>query len=309
MTRILIAGDTHGNLNHVRYLIGMAAERGIRIVFVVGDFGAWEHTPGGVKFFDDVDEEAETGGSVTVYFLAGNHDNRALVERMYGERVDDEGFLICRPRVRYAGFGHRWTWDRVRFLAFGGAYSVDKELRLEWEQQLYQKLLRKRLMGSHVDPDTAHGHYWFPEEEASIREVERMLNDPTRVDVLLTHDKPDGSVPPGWTYKQPVECYRNQRRIQQIAELVTPTLLVHGHLHFPYEQDVPQSAELMSMRVIGLDCDQPGFHPRYNPLDSWMVLDLDPFDVGEQFPPTERAESRRGWSSLGSPVALDYPLV
>jgi predicted phosphodiesterase len=303
--RILLAGDTHGNIKHVRYLIRMAAQRGISIVFVVGDFGAWEHAAKGVRFFDDVDGAAKAAG-VTVFFLDGNHDKTSLVLEKYGDCVDSEGFLICRPNLRYAPRGHRWTWGSKRFLAFGGAYSVDKFMRLDEEHQAHKLALELRNSGLRYVNVDASGTLWFPEEEASDEEFERVLRDRTRVDVLLTHDKPDGSTPPGWTYKQPVECYRNQVRIQQIADLVTPTLLVHGHLHYPYEQDVRLAPSGATMRVIGLDCDQPMFHPDYDPMDSWVVLDLDLFDVSASYPEASVGGPRRLWSGLSSAIGGPY---
>ena len=41
--RILLAGDTHGNTTHVRYLIDVAVDQGCDRIFQLGDFGAWEH--------------------------------------------------------------------------------------------------------------------------------------------------------------------------------------------------------------------------------------------------------------------------
>jgi len=272
--RILLAGDTHRNPHHLLYLLGIAVDEGVTIVFVVGDFGALEHTSKGAEFFETTQHYAQQCG-ITVYFLDGNHDKTSLVIERYADRLDEEGFLICRPRVRYAPRGHRWSWGGVRFMAFGGAYSVDKMLRLEWEHRERKRRMERVVKyGSTVNPDTS-GMHWFPEEQATEQDVQRILAaDSSPIDVLLTHDKPNGATPPGWTYNQPDECYPNQERIQRLAEALRPKLLVHGHLHYPYQQLVPIGGAAR-MQVIGLDCDGPSFYPHYDPTNSWMVLDLD----------------------------------
>jgi len=73
--RLLVAGDTHGNLGHCRYL-------------------------------------TET---------AGRHGIDTVVQR-YGERRNDEGFVVVRDALRYAPRGRRWTWHDTRFIALGGAH-------------------------------------------------------------------------------------------------------------------------------------------------------------------------------------------
>ncbi len=277
---ILFAGDTHGNILHVQYLIREAHDQGIPVVFIVGDFGAYEHTARGRLFFHEVNEFAEVY-DVTVYFLDGNHDKSSLVLSLYGDRPDDEGFLVCRPRLRYAPRGHRWSWGGVRFMAFGGAYSVDKFTRLQWEHDEKKKREAHVKLGSTINPDTK-GLHWFPEEQATDQDVDRILAaDSTPVDILLTHDKPDGTRPPGWTYNQPPECYPNQKRIQRLAEALQPRLLVHGHLHYPYEQ-VIKIGRRARMHVIGLDCDGPSFYPNYTPTASWVALGLDAYRHAKQ---------------------------
>jgi predicted phosphodiesterase len=288
-TDLLLAGDTHGNTSHVRYLIDVAHRHGIDRIFQVGDFGAWEHVPDGRAFFDNVDKYARRRG-VTVYWLDGNHDKTSLILERYGNELDDEGFLRCRENVRYAPRGHRWTWGGVRFIALGGAYSVDKPWRVKEERAKAHALAEKAARyGSGKSTDTT-GTLWFPEEELTDAELAAALADPTPVDVMLTHDKPRAA-DPQWNRKDLAECWPNQDRIQAAVRALRPRLLVHGHLHYPYRDQIRSSGDAWTT-VIGLDADPAAAdHAGYDKADSWMVLDLAEVAQGAESA-KRRAEAR-----------------
>ncbi|MGW0663811.1 metallophosphoesterase family protein [Streptodolium elevatio] len=289
--RLLLAGDTHGNLGHVRRILGAAADRGIEHVFQLGDFGYWEHEHSGVRFLDSVHRAARDHG-VTVYFLDGNHDKSGLIHERYGDRPDAEGFLQVRGRIRYAPRGHTWTWDGVRFLAFGGARSVDKDERLKEEARRRQKAARKeghRIAAGRPPaevPDFA-GTLWFPEEEATDDDVRRIVAaasaagdtadasgtaDAAGIDVLLTHDKPRATRP-GTDRKDLAICHPNQVRVQRLIDALHPRLAAHGHLHYRYTATL--TGPLATTRVEGLAAD-PGASwglPGYKAPDSWLEVD------------------------------------
>jgi Icc-related predicted phosphoesterase len=253
--RIIVSGDWHGNTNHAYAMIDRAVAAGVPRIFQVGDFGAWEHMHSGISFFNDVAYHAEQNG-VTVYWLDGNHDKTSLVLKLYGDNRDDEGFLICRKNLRYAPRGHRWTWNGVRFMALGGAYSVDKQWRIERE-------IATR------SPESL----WFPEEEMNDNDLDTiLLTDSSPIDVLLTHDKPRASNP-GWNRKDYPECRPNQDRIQRAVTVLQPKLLIHGHLHYRYTDQIRSFGDSWTT-VVGLDAD-PQAASSYNDKDSWVVLDLD----------------------------------
>lgn len=257
--KILIAGDTHGNMAHVITLLDNAVAQGCRRVFQVGDFGAWIHVAAGRKFLDDVHRHARAR-NVTVYWLDGNHDPTGRVMQTYGQHRDKHGFVICRPRVRYAPRGHFWTWESRTFIAFGGAYSIDKQWRLA--QELHD--------AEHYGKDTS-GTLWFPEEEMTEEEFNAYLAAaPHRVDVMLTHDKPRSSNP-RWNRKDILECWPNQDRIEQALQKLRPKMLFHGHLHYRYGDLVRHNGGFTE--VIGLDSD-PSSSYSGNSKNSWIVLDL-----------------------------------
>lgn len=252
--KILLAGDTHGNASHIITLLDQAVKHGCDRIFQLGDFGAWEHVPSGAKYFNDVEKHAARRG-VTVYWLDGNHDKTSLVLEKYSDTKDEEGFLACRPHVRYAPRGHCWTWAGKKFIAIGGAYSVDKDYRLWLEEQR-----------------GGPGTQWFPEEEMTDDELRNIIvNTTNTVDIMLTHDKPRMSNP-GWNRKDLEECWPNQNRIQEAVEALKPHLVAHGHLHHRYDDTITTAHG--KTQVLGLDADPWTAGRFYWVENSWEVLEI-----------------------------------
>ncbi len=272
--KILVAGDTHGNIRHTEYLIRTAASQGCSRVFVVGDFGYWEHTKAGVQFLDQVDAYSSDWG-IPVYFLDGNHDKTSLLLTKYDapKNLDGDGFIVVRTNVFYARRGLRWTWDGLRFIALGGAYSVDKEMRLDQEERFSSKFPPESL--------------WFPEEEMSDWDMSEILEDREPVDVILAHDKPRGSNP-RWHRKDIAETWPNQDRLQRAVQRLDPELYIHGHLHWPYVDQMWHShdgitRDMHVTTVVGLDCDGHA-----GPKDkSWTVLDTEKVRLTKRDTPQE----------------------
>lgn len=273
MGNVLVVGDLHGNTNHAVSLLTVAVHNHCDRMFALGDFGAWEHMAEGRHYFDAVDKVARRR-KVRVYFLDGNHDKSSLLHELYDEHLDDEGFLMCRKNIRYAPRGHRWSWDGTSFVAFGGAYSVDKGWRLQAEAAHAAKVdVRRARYGSSKTRMVAES-LWFPEEEMTDEELDAMLAaDSSAVDIVLAHDKPRAATPE-WNRKDLPECLPNQDRIQRVVETLQPKLLLHGHLHYRYS-DTIQCGDDRWTRVEGLDAD-PDASSRfdYDPHDSWYLLTL-----------------------------------
>lgn len=252
--KILLAGDSHGRSHTIKKYLKQANESECDLVFVLGDFGYWEHTYDGVEFLDEVNRLCRDM-CMPVYFLDGNHDKTSLLLRLYREQ-DEEGFIQVRHWLKYSPRGHRWTWDGVRFVSFGGAYSVDKGWRLEKEREnmlRISKLNAMRPITNQLNEDTS-GTMWFPEEEMTDADMEKFLTDTTPVDVMLTHDKPRATTPECIRKDLP-ECWPNQDRIQRALTTLQPKLHFHGHLHDMYVQDIRCGDDDRFTKVIGLAAD------------------------------------------------------
>lgn len=249
-----MCGDTHGNGNHIRHLFATALRNECQAIFVLGDFGYWEHGREGVEFLDRVNDRAAEVDT-EIYFLDGNHDKTGLLLERYGDRRDDEGFMLVRDHIHYAPRGHRWTWAGVRFIALGGAYSTDKQWRLD----------RERKTGK-------PGSLWFPEEEMSDEDMAAVLADGTPVDVMLAHDKPRASNP-GWNREDLPECWPNQDRLQRAVAALRPRLYLHGHLHYRYKDHIRIDGHTWC-QVQALTPDPDAAEPGYLRGDSRVVLDV-----------------------------------
>lgn len=269
---VLFAGDTHGATAHVDYLLRTAEAEACQKLFVVGDFGFWEHEHQGRVFLDKVDRLAARRG-IDVAALDGNHDNWPLVLENHPER-DADGLVVVRDHVRYVPRGHRWTWGVTNILALGGAASLDKEWRLDKEARRTAKARRKasfRPQSAQL-PATVRdyaGTLWFPEEELTDGDVDRVLADTSAVDLLLTHDKPRRSRS-GTRRKEDPRAWPNQERVQRVVDALRPARLIHGHLHARYRDQVGSTI------VDGLACDpDAGWGlPGYRREDSWIASTL-----------------------------------
>ncbi len=230
--KILAVGDTHGDSLTVRAALDEAEGRADWVV-QVGDFGYWEHTREGVRFLDTCNTFAAEA-EVPIVFLDGNHENHPLLWERYSESdKTPEGFWTIRPNVFYAPRGHRWVWDTRRFLALGGAYSIDRY----W-----------RKLGD---------SYWLTEEITNEEADNAAAGGP--VDVMFTHDAPLSVHPTANAEKNLFpETSANRAKIEKVVEATRPSLLVHGHWHVRYS-DTFEHRDGYTTRVEGLAADgRPG---------------------------------------------------
>lgn len=207
LVKILLAGDTHADINHLRFLCRKAVEHEVDLIIQVGDFGFG--FPGAYDWndVDDVLDEYD----LDLWWLDGNHDRHDLLAARTGWAF---AFRLGR-HLAYLPRGHRFELDGCRFMAFGGAVSVDQDYRVI-------------------------GRDWWPEEEVTLEQIEAALRVPGDVDVLLTHDSPVTTpeietVAARWPVPDRLErSSANQRKLLNRLLTLNPGLVVHGHWHIGY---------------------------------------------------------------------------
>jgi predicted phosphodiesterase len=280
----MLLGDTHGNTKFItNCVIPAAVKAGVEWIYQVGDFGYWEHTSSGVDFIDNV-HAALVDAKLQMLFIAGNHDKTSLIFRTYSAIQE---FYCIRPGLWFAPNGTKWTIEGKTFVALGGAYSIDKSYRLEYEEQQARKIFdSSRYMNKEYSEkllwersrEASAETAWFPEEEMTDAEMDNILVqiDPGSVDVILSHDKPLAANP--LVKLLPInECIPNQRRLQKAVNHIKPKLLVHGHLHIRYTDTIRCGDNDAYTRVEGLGADVPNFNQTedsWNPEDAWEILDI-----------------------------------
>lgn len=257
VAELIVAGDTHGKSHQVTYLYRVAREYDAEAIFVAGDFGFWEHTEGGVHFLNHVASLAQATG-IPLFWLDGNHENHTLLRAEYGDVKTPQGFWVIRDGCYYAPRGHRWEWSGRQIMALGGGYSVDKLDRLQRET------LGWTTRDKVFHPPTGPLTQWWPDEELSDDDVAFAVRDSAPLDLLLAHDKPRASNCPGIDANI-LECLPNQDRVMRVVRALHPKLLIHGHLHIRYNDEIRNG--LGWTTVMGLSCER-------EPANSWVHLTL-----------------------------------
>lgn len=246
MSRILLSGDSHCDINHLQVMSNKADMYQCDKMFVLGDFGWWPKDKQGLKFIDACSQL-----DYPLYFLPGNHEDWGDLEKheQYPD-YNDEGFIEVASNVFYAPTGFRWEWDGIKFLSVGGAYSIDRKYRTKFIS-------------------------WFPQEIITDEDMKKIqvtdISLKREMDVILSHDAPAGvdmarefATTYGgakWFDLDPGTA-RNMERLRWACDWWKPTHLYHGHWHLRYTQEHQfydsLSKESYDIMVTGLNCNQSG---------------------------------------------------
>jgi len=280
--RILVVGDLHGNLPFaLDYIFPVAATHEVDAIVQCGDFGYWEHTAEGEDFLDALAEEVDRT-NIPLHWVRGNHDNLRLALARYGDRRTDDGFLACRPGVNLIPDGHIWLWSGKLLRAFGGARSLDRDMRLDMEAKRYRRAVigeaARRAKGLPPrDVPTTTGTLWFPEEELTDDQyLEFLRKDSSPLDVVFSHDKPAGTAARGLNLNSEPEYFRNQQWLQRCLVAHRPQWWFHGHLHLRYTDTIRSGDDDTWTTVVGLGCDTAAADRFAKPWHTWCVVDLEP---------------------------------
>lgn len=247
--RIVVAGDWHGNNLWAYEVIRQAAEalkdQPYPLILHLGDFGIWPG-PGGEKYKKGVSYMLQKKNGV-LFFIDGNHENFNFLERAARKRtVPDlgnniwDGTVQIKDNLFHIPRGKRWEWHGRKWLACGGAVSVDKQWRV----------LNKS--------------YWT--QETITAQQAEFIKAGGKCDVMITHDCPAMvylDLPVGmFPHKETQEADAHRRLLQGIVDEVQPEYLMHGHMHRQFTKFIPTG--WAKVRVDGLDMD--------GKFGNWFVL-------------------------------------
>lgn len=245
---VTFAGDWHGEAWAADKTIAWAAYQGSQVILHTGDFGVWSGSGG--QFFLKAVSAALVRHNLSLIFVDGNHEDFDL---LYEYPINEFGLRPILPRLYHAPRGFRWKWNDVRFLALGGATSLDK-------------------------PHRMLGVSWWPQEELTYSDCTKAI-DGGEADVMITHDCPAGVSIPGipdepthselFSYDEIVRAHSHRRTLRAVVDEVQPTHLYHGHFHRKYVQEVRFGDGPMT-RVTGLDCNNDIAHS-YVSIPLWEL--------------------------------------
>ena len=231
--RIAFAGDWHENGPWAAKAIAYAKNLDADVLVHLGDFG-YSYSR---RFLAEVSAASLTN-QVPVLFVDGNHEN---FKRLHSFPIGPDGTRQVADNVWHLPRGFRWSWDGLRFLAMGGAHSVDRPYRVP-------------------------GVSWWADEAITEEQVARAAAG-DHADVLISHDCPSGVVIPGIDDRRtpppfpPLEIMRsNEHRqvLRKVVQAARPSWIWHGHYHVAY--DTVADLGFGEVRVTGLDCDESQIH-------------------------------------------------
>lgn len=166
---IYITGDTHGRFERVERFCERLGTSREDILIILGDAGI--NFSGGWR--DRMKKEFLESLPVTIFAIHGNHEQRPQTIGTYKEKMWCGGMVYYEeeyPDLLFAKDGEVFELDGKKAIVMGGAYSVDKMIRL------------------------MYGYGWWPDEQPSEeikRDVERKLDElGWKVDVVLSHTTP-----------------------------------------------------------------------------------------------------------------------
>lgn len=210
---IYITGDTHGDFRRVKRYVKENGLAGDDTMIVLGDAG--------INYFgnsrDEQPRKLIAKLPITVFCIHGNHEMRPATLPMYHEERYRGGTVYAEdayPNILFAKDGEVYDFDGVETMVIGGAYSVDKERRIE------------------------KGWSWFPDEQPSDETKQlvwdRLEERDWKIDVMLSHTCPRG-VEPIETFFPDVDQSTVDKStedwLQTVAERLDFKWWYFGHFH------------------------------------------------------------------------------
>lgn len=253
---IYITGDTHGKFDRIEYFCDRQKTTKDDLMIILGDAGVNyyqnRHDQKLKKYLCDL--------PITFMLIRGNHEARPDPEwpkhvvapemdkgSVYGLFTIEDGF----PSILYALDGRPYAlrvldeWKTAYVI--GGAYSVDKQYRLD-----------SYAAGNHAMK-------WFPDEQLSPEEMDHIrdnfrswLNLEGRVDYMLTHTCPLSLEPTDMflpfidqsTVDQSTEKFLDEIKTMMEEKHVTYEKWFCGHWHT--DRTAPENLRFLFNDIISL---------------------------------------------------------
>lgn len=164
-----ITGDTHGQFERIEAFCRRFETSKNDVMIILGDVGI--NYSGGSR--DRMRKEFLEALPITIFAIHGNHEQRPQTIEGYREKIWHGGVVYCEeefPSLLFAKDGEVFDLDGKQAIVMGGAYSIDKEVRL------------------------MYGYGWWPDEQPS-EEIKQYVESRLdklgwKVDVVLSHTTP-----------------------------------------------------------------------------------------------------------------------
>ena len=160
---IYITGDTHGNFSRLKNINFNKND----LLIVLGDAGINYN----LNWTDKIKKNYLNSLNIKIFSIRGNHEERPENINTYketniygGKAFNEEDY----PNLIFAKDGEVYNIDNKKILVIGGAYSVDKDIRIKY------------------------GYSWFKDEQLTKEEMYNIYNKVKgqEYDIVLTHTCP-----------------------------------------------------------------------------------------------------------------------
>jgi len=246
-------GDTHGNLDAVKFMLWAMWKNDIHVVIQVGDFGIYTDN-NGMKFASVVNELCRKY-EIILIVVPGNHENWRVINELVGKNRTQ--YAPYRDHILLAPRGMRDHIGGMSFVFLGGAPSVDRMWRKK-NDDYYDARGKIRA-----------NRHWYPEEQITEADVDYVVTD-GYADVMVGHDAPHGirtiedrisGNPLGFHIADILYAEEGRTLYTKAFKGVGPRYLFHGHYHFPVDESIqrPNAEFGEETHVIGLHCELNNF--------------------------------------------------
>jgi Icc-related predicted phosphoesterase len=233
--KVLVAGDAHGSLMQIAYLIEMADRFDCDVILQVGDFGYMPHVQ--PNYIKQADKWLKEDGK-TIIAIDGNHENFAALNAPHPQH---QQFQVLGQQILYAPRGTSWVWQGKTILALGGAHSIDKKTRLFDESIRTEDHQKSRWR-------------WWEEELLTDRDIAK-AKAVGHADIIIAHDCPQSVLLDHrvlWK-KAEAETQENRTKLQDVIDTVKPKLVFHGHYHQRYTDIGGHEDHAFEVQGLGRD--------------------------------------------------------
>lgn len=210
--RIFITGDKHGEFFEVADFCRIYNTNKDDLLIILGDVGLNYH----LNEIDDKRKKELNDLPITVLCIHGNHEERPEKIDTYHKVNWCDGFVYQEkryPSLLFGVDGENYCINQRQFLVLGGAYSIDKTIRL------------------------IRGWKWFESEqpsEAFKTEFINHLQDYKDYDIVLSHTCPYSMMPRDLFIKGLPETmidYATEDFLETVYNTISFNKWYFGHYH------------------------------------------------------------------------------
>ena len=166
---IYITGDKHGDFTKIFYFCCENKTSLNDIMIILGDAG--------INYYsnekDYILKNSLSQYPITFFCIHGNHEERPENIKTYKTKKFHEGIVYYEedyPNILFAKDGEIYNFNNNKVLVIGGAYSVDKFIRLQ------------------------RGYNWYeseqPNEETKEAIISKLKSMNNKIDIILSHTCP-----------------------------------------------------------------------------------------------------------------------